>query len=125
MGIDIFQSRRNFNERCRWWSRNEDDRYEPSDLISKRVASGQFWAKEMSAMQLMNTNLGNAFRIDSEHTTIKTPDDLDGIKADDIVEYQGDLWRVDDVQKTKARMQNTQYAEDRKCSHFWYISLRR
>lgn len=125
MSFDLFQSRRNYNERCKWWSRNEDDEHESNELISKRVASGTFCAKEMSAIQLMNMNLGGSFRIDSTHTTIKSPDNLEGIKADDLVEYQGELWRVDDIQKSKARMQNTYYASDSKCSHFWYISLRK
>ena len=125
MSFDLFQSRRNYNEHCRWWSRNEDDEHESNELISKRVANGTFCAKEMSAIQLMNMNLGGSFRIDSTHTTIKSPDNLEGIKADDLVEYPGELWRVDDIQKSKARMQNTYYANDSKCSHFWYISLRK
>ena len=125
MSVDIFQSRRNYNEFCRWWSRNESDDIEPNELAMKRVASGSFCAKEMSPIQLMNTNLGGTFRIDSTHTTIKSPDNLDGIKADDLVEYQGELWMVDDIQKSKARMQGTYYGNDRNCSHFWYISLRK
>lgn len=125
MSIDIFQSRRNYNEPCRWWSRNESDDNEPNELISKRVPTGTFMAKEMSPMQLMNMNLGGTFRIDSTHTTIKTTDDLEGIKSDDLIEYQNDLWRIDDVQKSKAKMQNTWYANDRHCSHYWYISLRK
>ena len=50
---------------------------------------------------------------------------LENIKADDLVEYQGELWRVDDIQKSKAKIQNTLYAYDRNCSHFWYLSLRK
>ena len=125
MPIDIFQSRRNYNETCRWWSRIEEDENTSDELISKRVASGTFCAKEMSPMQLMNMNLDGVFRIDSTHTTIKSPDNLEGVKADDLVEYQGEMWRVDDIQKSKAKMQNTLYASDRNCSHFWYVSLRK
>ena len=125
MSIDIFQSRRNYNEICRWWSRNENDEYSTNELISKRIESGSFCAKEVSPIQLMNTSLSGVFRIDSTHTTIKSPDNLENIKADDLVEYQGELWRVDDIQKSKAKIQNTLYAYDRNCSHFWYLSLRK
>lgn len=125
MAIDIFQSRRNYNEPCKWWARNESDEHEPNELVSKRVPNGTFMAKEMSPMQLMNMNLGGAFRIDSTHTTIKSTDNLEEMKGDDLVEYQGELWRVDDIQKSKAKIQNTWYANDKHCSHFWYVSLRK
>ena len=125
MSTDIFQSRRNYNEDCRWWTRNENDMADESELVMKRVASGSFCAKEMSPIQLMEVNLGNSFRIDSTHTTIKSPDNLEGMKADDLVEYQGEIWIVDDIQKSKAKLQNTYYAADKNCSHFWYIALRK
>lgn len=125
MGFDLFQSRRNYNERCKWWSRNEAEENTPDELIMKRVPSGQFYAKEMNAEQLMKLNLGGVFRIDSTHVTIKSPDDLDNIKGDDIVLYQGEKWMVVSVQKTKAKLQQTEFAADKNCSHFWYIELRK
>ena len=125
MSFDLFQSRRNYNDSCRWWSRNEDDENEPNELIYKRVPTGYFYAKEVSSEQLRNLNLSGMFRIDSTHTTIKTPDNLDGIKVDDLVEYQEELWRVDNIQKSKAKMQNTYYAKDKYCSHFWFLELKR
>ena len=125
MSIDLFQSRRNYNELCRWWSRNEDDEYESNELVIKRVATGQFCAKEVNAEQLMKSNLAGVFRIDSSHVTIKSPDDLRDIKVDDLVEYQDEIWMVENVQKSKAKIQNTQYAGDKNCSHFWFLELRK
>lgn len=128
--FDNFQSRRGYEESCRWWSRNENDDISADEIRFKRVASGSFDAREMTAEQLMNLNLGGVFRIDSTHVTIKTPDDLstlndDVMKGDVIVEYQGEIWMVDNVQKSKAKLQNTQYANDKDCSHFWYLELRK
>lgn len=126
MATDIFQSRRNYNEYCRWWTRNEnDDEIDESELKMNRTATGSFCAKEMSPIQLNAMNLGGVFRIDGTHTTIKSPDDLGNIKVDDYIEYQGEIWRVDDVQQTKAKLQNTYYADNKNCSHFWYIALRK
>lgn len=125
MSIDIFQSRRNYNEPCRWWSRNEDEQYEESSLIMKRVPSGIFCAKEENPENLRNNVIAGSFMFDSSHTIIKTPDNIMGIKNNDLVEYQGECWIVANVQKSKAKMQNTQYANDRKCSHYWYLELRK
>ena len=57
--------------------------------------------------------------------TIKTPDNVYGLKNHDWVEYCGEIWMVMNVQKVKARMQQTQFATDRHCSHYFYIELRK
>ena len=125
MSVDIFQSRRNYNEFCRWWSRNEDDQYEANELISKRVPSGVFNAKEESPENLRNNVVADSFMFDSSHTMIKTPDNIMGIKNNDLIEYQGEFWIVVNVQKSKAKIQNTRYAYDKNCSHYWYLQLRK
>jgi hypothetical protein len=125
MPIDIFQSRRNYNERCQWWSRNEDDKYADDRLIMKRVPTGTFMAREISPQQLQNSVFGGEFMLEKNTITIKSPDNLEGIKANDLVEYLDEKWIVANVQKSKARIQNTAYAKNSKCSHYWYIELRK
>lgn len=125
MSLDIFQSRVNFNELCRWWTRNESDTYEPDDLIIKRIASGQFHAREVSAEIRQDAVAGNEFMFDKTTITIKSPDDLSMIKNRDLVEFQGEIWNVQNVQKTKAKIQNTFFADDKHCSHYWYLELRK
>ena len=125
MGFDLFQSRRNYNEPCKWWSRNEDDQYEDSDLIIKRVPTGTFMAKEVAPEQLKDTVIANSFMFEQGMITIKSPDNLMGIKSKDLVEFQGEHWIVVNVQKSKAKMQNTQYASNKYCSHYWYLELRK
>lgn len=127
MSIDIFQSRRNYNEPCKWWSRNEDndDEYEDDDLIMKRVATGTFMAKEVAPEQIQDIVVANSFMFEKNMITIKSPDNLMGIKSKDLVEFQGEKWIVVNVQKSKAKIQNTQYAANRNCSHYWYLELRK
>lgn len=123
MSFDLFQSRRNFNEKCRWWSRNESDKYDESELIYKRIPSGTFCAKEVNAEVKDDNVINGIFMVSRTQVTIESPDNLSGIKNEDIVEYQGDLWRVANLQKKKSRIQNTEFSKVEEISHFWYLSL--
>ena len=125
MSFDLFQSRRNYNEPCKWWSRDERDELESNELIMKRIPSGTFWAKEVSPESLQNIQIGNTFMFDKTNITIKTPDNIFGLKNNDVVLFRDELWIVINVQKTKARMQQTQFAIEKNCSHYWYIELRK
>ena len=126
MGVDLFQSRRDCNEFCRWWSRTDDEvRKQDNELVMKRIPSGTFWAKEISPEEYKKNIVAGDFIFDSSHTTIRSPDDCFGLKQDDLVEYQGETWIVVTVQKGKAKLSNTFFATDRNCSHYWYIELRK
>lgn len=122
MAIDRFQSRRNYNEYCRWWSMEDGD---DSELAHDRIADGSFWAKKAAAEDVTDVIVGGAFMFDKDAVTLKTPDNLDGIREHDLVEYRGEKWLVTSVQKSDARLQNTQYAKESACSHFWYVGLRK
>lgn len=123
--IDIFQSRRDYNEPCKWWSRDENDDNEANALIMKRVPTGIFMAKEVGAEQLRNQVIFDSFMFGQGSVTIKSPDNLTGIKANDLVEYQDEKWLVINVQKIKAKKQNSYYAKDTNCSHYWFLELRK
>ena len=130
MSFDLFQSRRNMNERCKWWSRNESDEVEENELRYKRVPSGYFYAKEVNAEVQDDNIIGGVFMTDKTSVTIMSSDDLTSLQAKQLdmrnkvlVEYQGELWRVDNVQKRKARIQNTEFGNVNRVSHYWYLSL--
>lgn len=125
MSFDLFQSRRNYNEPCKWWNEDARDKFDPDELIYNRIATGTFMAKEVSPETERNNPVINTWLINRSGTTIKTPDNIDGIKSECLVWYQGELWVVVDVQKVKARIQQTQFATDKNCSHYWYIELRK
>ena len=130
MGFDLFQTRRNMNEECRWWSRNESDEIEEDELVYKRVPRGYFYAKEVNAEVQDDNIIGGVFMADKTSVTIMSVDDLSDLynESQDVrnrvlVEYQGEYWRVDNVQKRKARIQNTEFGKTSEVSHYWYLSL--
>lgn len=125
MSFDLFQSRRNYNEPCKWWSRSEKEDIPDDELVHNRVPTGCFWAKEVSPETERDNPIANAWLIHRSGITIKTPDNVMGINDDDLVWYDNQLWIVVSAQKIKARMQQSQFANDKNCSHFWYIELRR
>ena len=126
MGVDLFQSRRTYNVLCQFWSRNEDEtRYSADELVHKRVATGTFYAKEISGEEKRGNVISGTFLFDSSSITIKSPDDCSILKSEDVVEYEGDYWIIRNVQKRKARIQQSEFARDRDCSHYWYIDLRK
>jgi len=130
MAFDLFQSRRNMNEECRWWSRNEAEEIDEDVLRYKRVPRGYFLAKEVNAEVQDDNVIAGIFMADKTSVTIMTADSLtdlynekQDIKNRVLVEYQGEIWRVDNVQKRKARIQNTEFGAADKVSHYWYLSL--
>lgn len=137
MGYDLFQSRRNYNERCAWWGRDErDEEYtdeeleaalvsNADELIMKRVPSGYFMAKQENPESKRENTIYNIYMTEKTTVTLKTPDDVTGIKNKDIVLYRGEKWFVVSVQKILARIQQSEYATDHNCSHYWYIELRK
>lgn len=125
MAFDLFQSRRNYNVCCKWWSRAENNDVEDDELIYERIPSGHFYAKEVTAEATSNNALSGVFMTEKTKVTIKSPDDLGKIKSKDLIEYQGEKWIVDSVQKSKARLQRTFFALDKNVSHYWYIELRK
>lgn len=125
MSFDLFQSRRNYNEPCKWWTRNENEDFTNDQLIHNRVPSGTFMAKEVSPETERDNPVANSWLLLRSGVTIKTPDNIMGIKPEDVVYYAGELWIVSSFQKIKAKMQQTQFASDNNCSHYWYIELRR
>ena len=126
MGIDITQSRRSYNALCKFWSRLEDDaRLSADELVHKRVATGTFYAKEISGEERRGNIISGTFLFDSSSITIKSPDDCSVLTSEDVVEYEGEYWIVRNVQKRKARIQQSEFARDKNCSHYWYIDLRK
>ena len=125
MGFNLFQSRRGYNEWCKWWSRNEDDDFSVDELVMNRVPSGHFMAREENPETSRDNILAGVFSVERNTITIRTPDDIYGIKAKDIVLFRGEKWFVVSIQKIKARAQQSEYTSDRNRSHYWFIELRR
>lgn len=125
MPVDLYNSRSTYNEKCRWWHRNESEEIEPDELVMLRVASGSFMAKEVSPLMDQDSQIGGVFFVQRDNITIKSPDNLFGLDSEDLVEFRGELWRVVSIQRSKARVQNTFFGKEKKCSHYWYLELRK
>lgn len=136
MSFDLFQSRRNYNEKCVWWSRDERNEYLEDDLgnieisnsdelIMRRTPSGYFMAKQENAVMKRENTLYNIYSTEKTTTTVKTPDNVEGIKQKDLVLFRGEKWIVAGVQKVQARVQQREFASDKNCSHYYYIELRK
>lgn len=124
MALDIYNSRATYNEKCFWWQRNEnDEEFDLDELVMKRVPTGSFMAKEVSPLRKQDVQIGGVFEIERHSITIKSPDDLSTIAEKDLVKFRGEMWKVLSVQRSKARNQNTFFASDKNCSHYWYLEL--
>lgn len=117
-------SRRDCHEFCSWWARNEGDEYTDDELIMKREPSGTFYAKEYSPEYYDNNMHAGAFMSDRTTVTIRTPDDITGIKQNCIVKYQGKKWIVVSVQRKNVRNGMTEFALEDDVPHFYYLQLR-
>ena len=122
---DKNQSHIGYNESGRWWHRNENDENETDEIVMKRISSGDFLAKEVTPKRTEDIQVGGVFMFEKDTITIKTPDNLEGIASEDLVEFRGDKWRVVNVQRSKAKNQNTFFGKDVNCSHYWYLELRK
>ena len=126
MSFDPMQSRHNYNICCKWWSKKQNQDVDDDELIYKRVPTGHFWAKEVSAEATSDNVIGGVFMTERTTVTIKSPDNLSGIEeGKDLVEYQGEYWLVVSCQKSKQRLQKTFFASNKNCSHYWYLELRK
>jgi len=124
MPIDIYNSRATYNDKCTWWSRNESEEdIELDELVMKRVPTGSFMAKEVSPLRKQDAQIGGVFQVEKHTITIKSPDDLSSIVQKDLVKFRDEFWIVVSVQRSKSRNQNTFFASDKNCSHYWYLEL--
>lgn len=95
--IDLFTSRRDCFDRCRYWKREEKT---SQKLTVEKKPDGFFYAKEESAHIYDTSEIGSTFQHDTLEITISTMDRV-GIEARDIVEFDGEIWNVLSVTKVK------------------------
>ncbi len=120
--VDIYESRRTHFSLCRFWIREEDDVNDSHMYIYENEPDGVFYAKEAVAETSDFAIHAGIYMADTHSITLETEDDLDGIVANSIVEYNGEIWLVSNVQKV-ARRKRSQFAK--KLSYKWIISIRR
>lgn len=124
MSIDIFASRREYHELCKWWERDESDDTPLEEIDYQIPPKGIFYAKETSPEYNDNNIVGN-FMFDRTTVTITSPDNLFDMHRNSVVLYQGDYWIVDSIQKVHYRQKQQEFAVDKHNSHHWVLRMRK
>ncbi len=118
----IFTSRRDMPHLCRYWKQDETEYYDKNEIGYKKKAEGEFYAKEVSSQQNSSQVVGGVFMFDNNTVSLKTNDDIENMRKNDIVEYNEEFWRVIDIQKKPIR-KNSQFMKRQ--IYTYYISLKR
>ena len=97
--VNPFLSRRTYNNVSKWWARSTFNGQMPLYKMAMSIApSGTFHAKAISDYMFNRKNEGD-IRLTNSYVTIETPDDISLVRVDDIIQFQGILYRVDNVSK--------------------------
>lgn len=94
--ISEFTSRRINFEKCKYWNRKES-KLDLEQYVYENAPSGHFYAKEITAQTLQKNIIGNTFMFDQNTIALETSDVVN-IVSGDIVEYDNELWVVNNVQ---------------------------
>lgn len=93
-------------ERCRWWKRQAAINYCNGKLSYEVVChnlapEGEFMAEETTPVSSSMNGIGD-IRNTRRTVTISTIADIDGdLQHDDLVEYQGRIWKVQSISNTE------------------------
>ena len=101
--IDLTQSRAKCytaKYRCYWVPRDRSGKNDNEELkhTKKRVL---FFAYEVDAKALGTEAIEDAFMLPYATKTIQTTDSVEGIAKDDMVECEGEMWRVEAVRSVR------------------------
>lgn len=122
MAINLFHSRRTSYALCKYWKRKTNGYGDANELIHNEKPSGYFYAKPMSAKNKDLETLQGVMMYDKDSLTLKTTDDIKDLKAQDIIEFRGSLWFVDNVQVEEI-VKQTQFNYSN--SFIYYLSIRK
>lgn len=122
MAINLFHSRRTSYALCKYWKRKTNGYGDANELIHNEKPSGYFYAKTMSAKNKDLETLQGVMMYDKDSLTLKTTDDVKDLKAQDIIEFRGSLWFVDNVQVEEI-VKQTQFNYSN--SFIYYLSIRK
>ena len=124
--MDFNVPMRGYDNYCRWWSRKgAASGGDLSTWVAKRVATGDFYAQIVYSQTLQDTIVGGSFMYEKNKVTLKTRNDVSEMTSEDIVEHDGDLWRVVSVQKQPFRLQQREYGSEKYISSIYFIELRK
>lgn len=101
--VESVLSRRSYPEICEWWQRTTSNQQLPLNKYYVELApSGKFHAKEITNYSFDKREMMD-FRIGANSVTIESPDDISKIRVDDVVRFEGLMYRVQSKTKRKIR----------------------
>ena len=121
--IDLWQSRRDIFSPVEYWSQiDNEDIVSNSQIAYQTNPSGTFMAKEMSSYTDDSQVVGESMMFDENTINIYTRDKIEKLRVNDLVKYDGRVYRVDNIQKNYVKKQR-QFMK-REASAEYFISLR-
>jgi hypothetical protein len=118
--VDIYHSRRSSHDLCAFWIRNEDGIGNSDEYFYKTPPTGYFYAKEINPETVNNNVIMGMFMADQHHIMLESTDDLSDMTENSRVRFNGEIWRVESLQKTPIIKENELC---RFKAYYWYISL--
>lgn len=101
--VESVLSRRAYPEICQWWRRTTSSQKLPlSKYFTDLAPSGKFHAKEVTNYSFDKRDMMD-FRMGACSVTIETPDDVSTLRPDDVVMFEGVMYRVESKNKRKIR----------------------
>ena len=86
MSVDIYNTRRGYFNKCKWYARDEDTG-ESNEIIISRPANGIFYAKEIAAQTSQDKGYQWDVSFIRPRYNYNESQDLTGIKRGCLVEY--------------------------------------
>lgn len=120
MSIDIYHSRRTNFKKCYFYVRDEKVN-DLSKYVLEKKPTGHFYAKLYSPNTRQNQDVVNTFRFSENQLTLVTEDDVDSLKENNIVLYDGKAYVVAQVQRQE-HLKEGQFGHNH---YTTYISLRK
>lgn len=107
---------------CQYWKTNENN-YKNDRIVYENEPSGFFRAKEVNSYAEDNQVIGQAFMVTQYSVTLESHDDLSDLSMNDLVVYEGNIYRVDSCQRTPVKKQKMFMGNS--YSNTFFITLRR
>lgn len=96
--FDLWSTRREYFIECKYWSVDDDETLPNHQITHNSYPTGFFNAKFVGTISKNNQVLGELFMFPEKNITLETNDDVSKLSINDIVEYDGNNYRVDAIQ---------------------------
>lgn len=98
--VDLFHSRRTNYHKCTYWVRDErNSAGSPRNWVLENQPSGKFYAKTISVKSNQMNIINGVWAVDKDYITLETDDTVDDINRGCLVNFNEELWLVENVQR--------------------------